>query len=105
MPELIAKLFNVTAWIVPVIILAAIVPAQAIRILREYERGVIFRLGSCSAPRPGLILLHFRSLTAMQKMTCASSRLRSQTGSHDSDNVPATVDAVVYFRIVDRLPQ
>jgi regulator of protease activity HflC (stomatin/prohibitin superfamily) len=33
------------AWIIPVIVLAAIFLPQTIRILREYERGVIFRLG------------------------------------------------------------
>ena len=42
----------------PVIILAAIVLPQAIRILREYERGVIFRLGKLlGAKGPGLIFL------------------------------------------------
>ena len=45
MEELIQRLFSLTAWTVPVIILAAIILPQAIRILREYERGVIFRLG------------------------------------------------------------
>ena len=44
--------------IVAVIILAAIILPQAIRILREYERGVIFRLGKLlGAKGPGLILL------------------------------------------------
>ncbi len=56
--ELIKKLMNLTAWLVPAIIIIAIVLPQAVRILREYERGVIFRLGKLlGAKGPGLILL------------------------------------------------
>ena len=36
---------RLVGWLVPIILLAAIVLPQAVRILREYERGVIFRLG------------------------------------------------------------
>ena len=51
------------AWLVPIVLLAIIVLPQAIRILREYERGVIFRLGKLLGTKgPGMILL-FRSLT------------------------------------------
>ena len=39
---------DVTAWLVPLVILAMIILPQAIRILREYERGVVFRLGAWS---------------------------------------------------------
>jgi regulator of protease activity HflC (stomatin/prohibitin superfamily) len=49
------------AWIIPVIVLAAIFLPQTIRILREYERGVIFRLGKLLATKgPGLIFLLLR---------------------------------------------
>ena len=37
--------FKLISWAIPLIILAVIILPQAIRILREYERGVIFRLG------------------------------------------------------------
>ncbi|MGZ5508261.1 MAG: SPFH domain-containing protein, partial [Limisphaerales bacterium] len=58
MEESMRNIFNLTAWIVPVIILAAIILPQAVRILREYERGVIFRLGKLLGVKgPGLILL------------------------------------------------
>ena len=49
-------------WIIPLVILAVIILPQAIRILREYERGVIFRLGKlllfriragCESPAAG----------------------------------------------------
>ncbi|HCP91038.1 MAG TPA: hypothetical protein DIT76_03155, partial [Spartobacteria bacterium] len=49
---------KLVGWVIPLIILAVIILPQAIRILREYERGVIFRLGRLIAQKgPGLILL------------------------------------------------
>ena len=51
-------LFKLITWVIPLFILAIIILPQAIRILREYERGVIFRLGKLlCAKGPGLIFL------------------------------------------------
>jgi regulator of protease activity HflC (stomatin/prohibitin superfamily) len=102
MEELIARLFNLTAWTVPVIILAAIILPQAIRILREYERGVIFRLGKLlGAKGPGLVLL-IPMVDRMVKMDLRVVTIDvAKQEVMTRDNVPATVDAVVYFRIVD----
>src|SRR3989441_2914999 len=102
MDEIIRRLFSVTAWIVPVIILASIILPQAIRILREYERGVIFRLGKLlGAKGPGLILL----IPVVDRMVKMDLRVVTIDVSKQEimtrDNVPATVDAVVYFRVVD----
>src|ERR1035438_7074269 len=102
MEQLIARLFNLTAWTVPIIILAAIILPQAIRILREYERGVIFRLGKLlGAKGPGLIIL----IPVVDRMVKMDLRVVTIDVSKQEvmtrDNVPATVDAVVYFRIVD----
>src|SRR2546429_7417731 len=56
--QLLEALPKLISWIIPLIILAVIILPQAIRILREYERGVIFRLGKLlGAKGPGLILL------------------------------------------------
>ena len=45
-------------WLAPVVLLAVIILPQMIRILREYERGVIFRLGKLLGTKgPGLIFL------------------------------------------------
>lgn len=104
MEEVITRMFNLTSWIIPIIVLAAIVLPQAVRILREYERGVIFRLGKLharGAKGPGLILL-IPIVDRMVKMdlrvvTIDVARQEVMT----RDNVPVTVDAVVYFRIVD----
>jgi len=102
MEEIVRRLFNVGAWIVPLIILAAIVLPQAIRILREYERGVIFRLGKLlGAKGPGLILL----IPVVDRMVKMDLRVVTIDVAKQEimtrDNVSATVDAVVYFRIVD----
>src|SRR5262247_1668914 len=100
--EPITQLVRVTAWIIPAIVIAAIVIPQAIRILREYERGVIFRLGKLlGAKGPGLILL-IPIVDRMVKMdlrvvTIDVARQEVMT----RDNVPVTVDAVVYFRVVN----
>src|SRR5687768_5989498 len=74
---------------------------SAIRILREYERGVIFRLGRLIAQKgPGLILL----IPFIDKMVRVD--LRTVTLSIPPqevitrDNVPASVTAVCYFRVV-----
>src|SRR5512141_443419 len=102
MEEIIARMFNLTAWTVPVIILAAIILPQAIRILREYERGVIFRLGKLlSAKGPGLIFL----IPVVDRMVKMDLRVVTIDVARQEvmtrDNVPATVDAVVYFRVID----
>jgi len=89
------------AWLVPIVLLAIIVLPQAIRILREYERGVIFRLGKLLGTKgPGMILL-IPIVDRMVKMdlrvvTIDVARQEVMT----RDNVPVTVDAVVYFRVV-----
>jgi regulator of protease activity HflC (stomatin/prohibitin superfamily) len=102
MEELIRRLFGLTAGIVPVIILAAIILPQAIRILREYERGVIFRLGKLlGAKGPGMIIL----IPVVDRMVKMDLRVVTIDVAKQEimtrDNVPATVDAVVYFRVVD----
>ena len=45
-------------WLIPIVLLAVIILPQMIRILREYQRGVIFRLGKLLGTKgPGLIFL------------------------------------------------
>ena len=85
-----------------VIILVAIVLPQALRILREYERAVIFRLGKLIGSKgPGLIFL----IPVVDRMVKMDLRVVTIDVSKQEvmtrDNVPATVDAVVYFRVID----
>src|SRR5438046_2405729 len=84
------------------IVLAVVVLPQSIRILREYERGVIFRLGKLQGARgPGLIFL----IPIVDRMVKMDLRVVTidvpKQEIMTRDNVPATVDAVVYFRVVD----
>ncbi|HUJ42500.1 MAG TPA: SPFH domain-containing protein [Opitutaceae bacterium] len=104
MQEPIVRLFNLSAWLVPAIVLAAIILPQAIRILREYERGVIFRLGKLhkrGAKGPGIIFL----IPIVDRMVRMDLRVVTIDVAKQEimtrDNVPATVDAVVYFRVID----
>src|ERR1700675_3414007 len=90
------------SWAIPLIILASIILPQAIRILREYERGVIFRLGKLQGAKgPGLIFL----IPVVDRMVRMDLRVVTidvpKQEVMTRDNVPATVDAVVYFRVVD----
>jgi regulator of protease activity HflC (stomatin/prohibitin superfamily) len=102
--DIMHKLVSATAWIIPIIIIAAFFLPQMIRILREYERGVIFRLGKLhaqGAKGPGLIFL----IPVVDRMVKMDLRVVTIDVSKQEimtrDNVPATVDAVVYFRVVD----
>src|ERR1700737_5311413 len=90
------------SWIIPLIILAVIILPQAIRILREYERGVIFRLGKLlGAEGRGLFFLIpvVYRMGRMDLRVVPISVERQEVMTRD--NVPVTVDAVVYFRVVD----
>jgi regulator of protease activity HflC (stomatin/prohibitin superfamily) len=102
MDETAQTLFSLVAWIVPLLILAAAVLPQAVRVLREYERGVIFRLGKLlGAKGPGLILL----IPIVDRMVKTDLRVVTIDVAKQEimtrDNVPATVDAVVHFRVID----
>jgi len=88
--------------VVVIVILLAVTVPQALRILREYERGVIFRLGKLiDAKGPGLIFL-IPMVDRMVKMDLRVVTIDvAKQEIMTKDNVPATVDAVVYFRVVD----
>src|SRR5438445_11071648 len=100
--QLLEALPKLISWAIPLIILAVIILPQAIRILREYERGVIFRLGKLlGAKGPGLIFL----IPIVDRMVRMDLRVVTISVERQEvmtrDNVPVTVDAVVYFRVVD----
>lgn len=84
------------------IILVIMFLISAIRVLREYERGVIFRLGRLlKAKGPGLIIV----LPVIDKMVRVSLRLVTMDVPPQDvitkDNVSVKVNAVVYFRVMD----
>jgi regulator of protease activity HflC (stomatin/prohibitin superfamily) len=90
------------AVIVVIALFVLVVLASAIRILREYERGVIFRLGRLIAQKgPGLILL-IPIVDRMVRVDLRTVTLNVPPQELISrDNVTVRVNAVVYFRVVD----
>ena len=98
-PEGFSKLIG---WLAPLVILFIIVIPQTVRILREYERAVVFRLGKLlRAKGPGVVLL----IPLVDRMVRMDLRVvtidvpRQEVMTRD--NVPVTVDAVLYFRVID----
>ncbi len=94
--------FNLSLSLIAIIILAVLFLANAIRILNEYERGVIFRLGRViRAKGPGIILL----IPIIDRMRKVSLRIIAQEIPTQDvitrDNVSVKVSAVIYFRVVD----
>jgi regulator of protease activity HflC (stomatin/prohibitin superfamily) len=91
--------------LVPVVVALVLLAAlfiSAVKVLREYERGVVFTLGRFTGVKgPGLILL----VPAVQQMVRVDLRVRVlDVPSQDvisRDNVSVKVSAVVYFRVVD----
>jgi regulator of protease activity HflC (stomatin/prohibitin superfamily) len=88
--------------IVVVAFFGLIAIGSSVRILREYERGVIFRLGRLIAQKgPGLILL-IPFIDRMVKVDLRTVTLNIPPQEVITrDNVPAGVNAVAYFRVVD----
>jgi len=90
------------AIIALLLIFALILLASSVRILREYERGVIFRLGRLIAQKgPGLILL----IPIIDRMVRVDLRTVTLTVPPQEviskDNVTMRVNAVAYFRVID----
>src|SRR3954454_4243172 len=94
-----------TAVLVVLLVLLTLLVTLAgasVRILREYERGVVFRFGRLVAQKgPGLVLL----VPIADRMERVTLRTITHTIPPQDlltrDNVPARVDAVAYFRVVD----
>jgi regulator of protease activity HflC (stomatin/prohibitin superfamily) len=93
---------GVVAVIVIVVVLLIIILSAAIKVFPEYQRGVIFRLGRLGPPKgPGIFLI----IPIVDRVV----RIDLRTITFDvpaqevitKDNVPAKVNAVAYFRVVD----
>ncbi len=88
--------------LIAIIVLVIFFLSAALRILNEYERGVIFRLGRIiDAKGPGLIIL----IPLIDKMVKVSLRLVAMDVDPQDvitrDNVSVQVNAVIYFRVID----
>ena len=102
--------FELIWGLVPVIVIVVFVIATSVRILREYERGVIFRFGRRAnavfnpggdGSGPGLVLL----IPFIDKMVKVSLRtITMDVPPQDvitRDNVSVKVNAVIFFRVLD----
>lgn len=91
------------AILIPVIALASAGLLTSLRILFEYERGVIFRLGKLTrAKGPGMIFLVPFGVERMRKMDLRIVALDiAPQDTITKDNVSVRVNAVVYFRVAD----
>lgn len=88
--------------LIGIVFIGIMLVASAVRILREYERGVVFRLGRLAGVRgPGLILL----VPIVDKMVKIPLRVVTMDVAPQDiitkDNVSVKVNAVVYFRVMD----
>lgn len=97
-----SQTLTVATWIIVVGVVAGVLLPQTFRILREYQRGVIFRFGNLVGARgPGMIVL----IPFVDRMVRIDLRVITidvpKQEAMTRDNVPVTVDAVVYFRVVD----
>ena len=95
-------MFDLNLGLGPLIILLVALAISSLRILREYERGVIFMLGRFwKVKGPGLIIV----IPGLQQMVRVDLRVVTMdVPSQDvisHDNVSVKVNAVVYFRVVD----
>ena len=91
------------AFMVPAIIAGIGAILTGVRILYEYERGVVFRLGSLKqAKGPGLVFLVPFGIDRLQKMDLRIVALDiAPQDTITKDNVSVRVNAVVYFRVAD----
>ena len=94
--------FGVSVWLTVLIIFVALVLFSAIKVMREYERAVVFRLGRFFRTKgPGLFLL----FPVIDRMIRVSLRLVTlDVPSQDiitRDNVSVKVNAVLYFRVIE----
>ena len=101
LPQLHPERGIIMFWILAVVLIVFFL-SSAIKILREYERGVIFRLGRVITIKgPGLIIL----IPVIDKMVKVSLRLVTMDVPPQDvitrDNVSVKVNAVIYFRVMD----
>jgi regulator of protease activity HflC (stomatin/prohibitin superfamily) len=97
-----STLFNTLTWVITIAVLAAILLPQMFKILREYERAVVFRLGKFLKTKgPGLIFL----IPFIDKIERVDLRVLTINVDRQEvitkDNVTVHVDAITFFRVID----
>ncbi len=95
-------LFGALIWVIIIVVLVAILLPQIVKILREYERAVVFRLGKLYKVKgPGLIFL----IPFIDKIERVDMRVLTINVDKQEvitkDNVTVNVDAITFFRVMD----
>ncbi|MCJ0906602.1 slipin family protein [Rhodococcus sp. ARC_M6] len=85
-----------------IVLFAVVLVGMSVRVLREYERAVVFRLGRLITSKgPGLVVL-IPAVDRMERVSLRTVTLKIPVQEVITrDNVPAKVTAVTYFRVVD----
>jgi len=89
-------------WLIGIVFVAVIILASSIKVVKEYERGVIFRLGRLVGARgPGLFLVipMFESMVKIDLRVSVFDIPPQEVITRD--NVTTSVNAVVYYRVLD----
>src|SRR5581483_1249580 len=97
-----AVLVAIVVVVAVVLALGVVAAGASIRVLREYERGVVFRLGRLIPVRgPGLVML-VPSIDRMVRVSLRTITLGiPPQETITRDNIPVRVTAVAYYRVVD----
>src|ERR671931_1338181 len=95
-------LIGLLAFLLPVLVVAFSIAGAAVKVVQEYERGVIFRLGRLVGARgPGLFFI----IPFVDRMVKVDLRVVTMEVPPQEiitrDNVTMRVSAVLYFRVVD----
>ncbi|MEX0661649.1 MAG: slipin family protein [Balneolaceae bacterium] len=95
-------LSNLIVWLITIIVFLSVFLPQMFKILREYERGVVFRLGKFQSTKgPGFIIL----IPFIDKIERVDLRVLTinvdKQEAITKDNVTVNVDAITFFRVVD----
>jgi regulator of protease activity HflC (stomatin/prohibitin superfamily) len=96
------QLTNMIVWVITIVIFLSVFLPQMFKIMREYERGVVFRLGKFQSTKgPGLIIL----IPFIDKVERVDLRVLTINVERQEvitkDNVTVNVDAITFFRVVD----
>src|SRR5690625_2623651 len=95
-------LTNMMVWIITIVIYLSVFLPQMIKIMREYEKGVVFQLQQFHTTKvPGLIVLvHFIDKVERVHLRVMTINVDKQEAI-TKDNVTLNVDAITFFRVVD----
>jgi len=96
------QLTNMLVWVITIVIFLSVFLPQMFKIMREYERGVVFRLGKYQSTKgPGfIILIPFIDKVERVDLRVLTINVDKQEAI-TKDNVTVNVDAITFFRVVD----